>query len=94
MSDTKRKFNVTLGRAYKTKLGFWSPTIAPEEYDAIMKSVELGGRLVLKFTKNKATDKSPDAYFEFISAEDNKAMETARAVEKATQGSDRGGDSI
>ncbi len=81
MSDNK-KFNPTLARGYNMSRGAWSPPITSEDYDSIMKNVEIGGRLVYKQNKAKKNDTSPDGYFEFIPASEVKAMEAARNARK------------
>lgn len=62
----KKEFNPTLAMLYNMKNGSWSLPITSKEYDAIMKHVELGGRLVIKPNNYKRNDKSPDHYLEFI----------------------------
>lgn len=69
MSD-KRKNNVKIAWAKKTKMGFWSEDIGPEAFEALQK-VELGGRISLKTVKCKSRDgKEFDGYvFEYLDPE-------------------------
>lgn len=91
MSDTnnggnrEKKFNPTLSRAYEMKRGYWSTPLTTEDYDTIMKNVEVGGRLVLKINQHRTSDKSPDAYFEYVPASEVKAMEETRKANQRTQ---------
>lgn len=84
----KSKFNLSLIRSYKTKKGFLSVDIDSEAYDALQK-VEIGGRLVLKIVENKKTDKSPDAYFEYMTPNSvNDMKERFKKFQKAKQDSE------
>lgn len=69
--EEKKKYNLSLARAYKTKLGYWSTDIGAEEFDALQK-IELGGRLVIQILtdEQRKKDTSPHAYFQFMSKED------------------------
>ena len=84
MSDEKKpEYNPTLAMLYETKVGYWSLPIDTKNYDAIMKHVEQGARLVVKRAKTRKTDKSPHAYLEIIPAAKVKEMEAARAKRKS-----------
>lgn len=87
-NDVKKTFNPTLARGYEMSRGYWSPPLTSEDYDAIMKNVEIGGRMVLKRTTVRKTDKSPDAYFEFVTAAEVKRMEDERNGRKPAHNSE------
>ncbi len=77
------KFNETLARAYVTTKGdFMSVDVDSEIFDALQK-VEIGGRLSLKIMKAKAHDKSPDAYFEYMTPQKVKGLKDFLAIKKA-----------
>jgi len=77
------KFNDTLARAYQTSRGdFMSVDIDSEVFDALQK-VEIGGRLSLKIMKVKKTDKSPDAYFEYMTPQKVRALKDFLAIQRA-----------
>lgn len=79
MSDeTKREFNPTLLGLYETKVGYWSLPVDSKGYDAFMKHIENGCRVVFKVNKNRKTDKSPHAFLEVIPAAKVAEMEAAR----------------
>jgi hypothetical protein len=84
MSDNNdKKYNPTLARGYSMSRGFWSPVITTEDYENIMKHVELGGRLVFKLNKTKTKETTPDGYFEFIPAEKVKEMSLSRQAKQS-----------
>lgn len=74
MSD-KKKFNLTLSRAFKIKGGVWSADIGPAEFDALQQ-VKLGGKLVYRELKEESrkSDKSPHGYFEYMTPEEVRAF--------------------
>lgn len=74
MSD-KKKFNLTLSRAFKIKGGVWSADIGPAEFDALQQ-VKLGGKLVYRELKEESrkSDKSPHGYFEYMTPEEVQAF--------------------
>ncbi len=78
MSD-KKKYNLSLSRAFKIKGGAWSADIGPEEFDAIQQ-VKIGGRLVYRELQEKSrkSDKSPHGYFQYMTPEEVKAFKQAQ----------------
>lgn len=83
MSDEKKKeFNPTLVGLYETKVGHWSLPVDSKGYDAFMKHIENGCRVVVKINKNRKTDKSPHAFLEVIPAAKVREMEENRARKK------------
>lgn len=55
--------------------------INEEVLDRIMSQAEVGGKVKIRFLKeeSKKSEKSPDAYLEFTSREDNEAYKAGRA---------------
>lgn len=80
MSD-KKKYNLSLARAFKIKGGVWSADIGPAEYDAIQQ-VKLGGRLVYRELKEESrkSEKSPHGYFQYMTPEEVKAFKSQKAA--------------
>ena len=66
-----KKYNLTLSPMYKAGKNdnFISIEITPAIFDALQ-NIEIGGKLFFKQTKQKKTDKSPDAYLEYISKDE------------------------
>jgi hypothetical protein len=77
VSDTKN-YNPTLAMLYQIRTGFWSLPIGTKEYDAFMKHVEQGARIVVKTNAHRKNDKSPHAYLEIIPAAKVREMESVR----------------
>lgn len=67
MSESKRGNNIKLAWAKKTKLGFWSEDIGPQQFEALQQ-VAIGGRLSLKSVMCKGKDgREFEAFvFEFL----------------------------
>lgn len=67
MSESNRSKNIKLAWAKKTKLGFWSEDIGPQQFEALQQ-VAIGGRLSLKSVTCKGKDgREFQAFmFEFI----------------------------
>lgn len=82
-NNSNPKFNLTVSRAYQTRKGdFMSVDIDSEVFDALQK-VEIGGRLVLKKATTKKSDKSPDAYFEYMNPLKVRGLKDFLAIQKA-----------
>lgn len=67
MNESKRGSNIKLAWAKKTKVGYWSEDIGPQQFEALQQ-VAIGGRLSLKSVMCKGKDgKEFEAFvFEFI----------------------------
>lgn len=82
MSETKRVYKDSAAPLwFKGKGDFMlSLDINEEVLDRIMSQAEVGGKVKIRFLKeeSKKSDKSPDAYLEFTSREDNEAYKAGR----------------
>jgi len=82
MAKDKKDYNTTIVPLWETRNGgaFMSIEIGPEHFDAI-RTMQVGGKLVFKLLKEeyRKSEKSPNAYLEYISKDKVEAFKTARA---------------
>jgi len=81
--EIKKDYNPTLVGLYETKIGHWSLPIDSKGYDAFMKNIENGCRVVVKMNRNRKHDKSPHAFLEVIPAAKVAEMDAARAASRS-----------
>lgn len=86
--EKKKDFNLTLAPLWNTKngAGFISIEIKDEQFDAIQQ-VRKGGKLLVKFAPQAATENSPNAYLEYLTPEKIKSFREWADKNKTTPAS-------